>query len=56
MSEKKSARVKVRLTAALFHGKKKISSEHATVFMTDDSVVCIKSAIRAFAKALSAEN
>jgi len=33
-----------------------VGHEHATVYMTDESVKCMKSAVHAFAKALTAEN
>jgi len=51
-----SERVRVKLTATLFKGKKKVGYEHSTVYMDTESVKCMKSAVHAFAKALQAEN
>jgi len=51
-----SDRVRVKLTATLYHGKRKVGYEQATVYMTDDSSKCMRTAVKAFAKALSCEN
>lgn len=49
-------KVRVVLTATVYRGKKKVRAEKSTIHLTEDASFCLKSALHAFATALTAEN
>lgn len=49
-------KVLVRLTATVFRGNKKVKTETSTIHLTEDALICVKSALHAFAAALTVEN